>query len=85
MMGGTLIQFDGKQIVTVHRSGIIDIRLVNDAEHITLSGRMHINEFAEVVDAVFTYMVDDAMVVDKDKLVAERILADIKTLKQVWR
>ena len=84
-MNETLIQFDGRHVVTVHRSGIVDVRLVNDVEHTTLTGRMRLNEFVSIVGAVFGHVADDPSLQDSEMAAVQEILLGVDGFEQAWR
>lgn len=39
-------------IATIRSSGVVDIRLVDDATHRTLTGRMSVEEFTRIAEEV---------------------------------
>jgi hypothetical protein len=79
-----LISFGDGNIATVHPSGIVDIRLVDDKNHHTMTGRMSINEFAYVAKKVFVNVRDAVLCKDDARAEASDIISSIACIEHVW-
>jgi len=56
-----------KGIATVQPSGVVDIRLVDDVNHITLTGRMTVEEVARIAEHVHNAAVPGLVVISDEK------------------
>lgn len=80
-----LIPFGDGNIATVHPSGIVDIRLVDDKEHRTLTGRMHIDDVARIAKATFDKVRNDATCKEDERIEADTIIGCIVSIEQIWK
>ncbi len=55
----TLLPFGDKDVATVHSSGIVEIRLIDNCEQRTLASRMMVHEFARIAKIVFGNVCND--------------------------
>ena len=83
-MKGTLIGSGDADVVTVHPSGVIDIRLVDDTEHRTMIHRMKISTFAQIAKVVFMNVRNDLDNFKDERDLADTVNGKIMNFIQEW-
>ncbi len=83
-MKGTLIGSGNAAVVTVHPSGIIDIRIVDDTDRCTMTHRMNINTFAEIARVVFMNVRNDLDNFEDERDLADTVNGKIMNFIQTW-
>ena len=73
MNSDTLLPFGDSSVATVHPSGIVGIRVVDDREHRTLTSRMQIDEFADIAKVVFMNVRNDLSNTKKERDLADDV------------
>ena len=79
-----LFPFGDCGVVTVRKNGLVDIRVVDDSEHRTLTGRMRIDEFVEIAKGIFRNVRDDSSNSIKEKEFADILIGKLSSFGQVW-
>ena len=78
----TLLPFGASSVATVHPSGIIDLRVVDDHTHRTLTSRMQVDELARIAKIVFTNVHNDPGYTKRERDLADDVDGKIMSFLQ---
>ena len=80
----SLFPFGNSNVATVHLSGIVDIRVVDDHDHRTLTAEMNVDEFARIAKSVFANVRNDTNNTQRERDNADDVNGKLMNFVQGW-